>query len=286
MPVHRAVVFSDVDRIGVDPDAASFAAVPAALAVLARHQVAFVLCSSKTRAELEWIQQALGIRHPFIAENGAAVFVPPGYFPFGVPDTRDVAGYETVEFGSPYGHVVETLHGNAKRLRVEIIGFSDMSVEEVATDCGLPLMQARLAKLREYDEPFRVLDADLRLRKRLIKALLARGLGCTNDGRYEHVGAPVDRGVGVGLLCALYGKAFGAVSTVGLGQTLNDVPMLRRVDAPFVVRTEEVGASLHLVTSVPTAKLTGGVGWVESILEVARAVEQGGNMDVTQGRGH
>jgi hypothetical protein len=33
-----------------------------------------------------------------------------------------------------------------------------MSVEEIAADSALSLEQAALAKQREYDEPFRILD--------------------------------------------------------------------------------------------------------------------------------
>jgi len=41
-----------------------------------------------------------------------------------------------------------------------------MSVEEAAQDCKLPPMDARLAKLREYDEPFRILGSSPGTRSR------------------------------------------------------------------------------------------------------------------------
>src|SRR6185503_17372638 len=84
------VVFSDPDQRAVGEAAR-------ALAALGRAAVSLVLCSSKTRAEVETIQQALGIHHPFVCESGAATFVPAGYFPFDVPQARDLAGYQAVE---------------------------------------------------------------------------------------------------------------------------------------------------------------------------------------------
>src|SRR6185503_14509293 len=62
-------------------------------------RVPIVLCSSRTRAEVEAIQQRLGIRHPFVCERGAAAFVPAGYFDFSIAGSRDVAGYHALEFG-------------------------------------------------------------------------------------------------------------------------------------------------------------------------------------------
>jgi mannosyl-3-phosphoglycerate phosphatase len=159
-----------------------------------------VFCSTKTRAELELRQLELGISHPFIAENGAAVFVPRGYFGFAVPNATEMVGYEAVLFGRPYAEVVETLRWIAEWQGVDIIGFNDMSVDAVATDCGVSLMQARLAKLREFDEPFRLLTDDPDARHRLFKALRSARLGCTHGTRYHHAGAPVDWRAGVDLL--------------------------------------------------------------------------------------
>ena len=45
-----------------------------------RPGVPLVLCSSKTRAEIEAIQRRIGIADPYITENGGAIVAPPGYF--------------------------------------------------------------------------------------------------------------------------------------------------------------------------------------------------------------
>ena len=53
-----------------------------------------------------------------------------------------------------YGGVREV----AAAERVRVVGFSDMTVGDVAEECGLPVLDAQLAKLREFDEPFRLLE--------------------------------------------------------------------------------------------------------------------------------
>ena len=165
------IVFTDVDGCLVDHSTYSFQEAAGTLARREARGVPVVLCSSKTRAEIERLQQELGTAHPFISENGGAVFVPDGYFPFDLPGAKRIGGHDAIELGRPYAEVVELLRRAATKAGVSVIGFSDMTVSEVAQDCGLSLPAARLAKLREYDEPFRILDGDPVGKARLFRGL-------------------------------------------------------------------------------------------------------------------
>jgi mannosyl-3-phosphoglycerate phosphatase len=256
-PHSLLVVFSDVDGVLGDLHGRAFVEAAKTLKPLGRDHVPLVLCSSKTRAEIEAIQQELGIKHPFVCESGGAVFIPRGYFGFDVPGARDLAGYQAVEFGRPYAEVVQTLQRTADRLAIEIIGFSDMSVEEVAHDCQLSLLQARLAKLREYGERFRVLDSDEPTRNRLVRALKAARLRCVTGERFDHVGAPVDNSIGVNMLGGFYQHADGGVLTVGIADPKADENLLPRVN--------------RRVSVVDDHPANGGVdvvSWAEAIVDI------------------
>jgi len=221
--------------------------------LLRESRIPLILCSGRTRAELEHVRRAIGVADPFICEHGAAVFVPRGYFG---PDDRlagrCIAGYRALEFGRPHRQVVETLHRIADRMGIDIVSFSEMSVHEVAADCGQPLLQAQLAKLRDYEEPFRLLFDSVAGRARLCRALHAADVGCVSDGRYDYAGAPVDLGVGMQWLTISYRRMLGDVSTIGIGDKLHHVPLLRRVDVPVVVARDESITS-RLLAAVPRA---------------------------------
>lgn len=243
--------------------------------MLRRDHIVLVLCSSRTRAELEVCQQLLGIAHPFICESGAAVLIPHRFFSFDVPCDRDLAGHHVIEYGKPYREVVETLHRTAQRLGIGVVGFSDMSTEQVATECDLSLPQARLAKLREYDEPFRVADADDAARDRLLKALSTSRLTCTHRGTYDHVGAGADKGACAGLLTALFRRAFGPVISVGLGDVTNSAALLRRVKVPVVVESEDIMSRPRLLPRVPRVRLTAEVEtWIDAIAAISRQARE------------
>jgi mannosyl-3-phosphoglycerate phosphatase len=271
---HRPlIVFSEVDGV-FDHASSSVDSAARRLTWLTRNHVPLVLCSSKTRAELEHISQRLGLSHPFICESGSAVFIPKGYLGFAVRDGREVAGYTVVEFGRSYAEIVDILRSTAECQRIRIRGFSEMSVEEVARETGLSLLEARLAKLREYGECFRVLDPDPAARPRLFKALHTAQVLCTmTDRLYNHAGAAVDHRLGVSLLCRLYRRACGDVVSVGFAQPKYEGNLLQLVDIPIVVRGRDMSIVARVTEGSSAAEVVeiDGVGaWVDTIVELVQ----------------
>jgi len=269
-PKTLPVVFTDLDGTLLDHHTYSFAGAGEALALLHRRHIPLILCSSKTRAELELLQLDLRVgQHPLISENGGGIFVPRGYFRFAIEGARLLSGYEVIEFGLPYSRLVESLQRAAQAQRVRVVGFSDLSAEEIAAECGLSLLEARLAKLRDYDEPFRIPGADPAARSHLLTALHRDGLRCTRGGRYHHLTGRNDKGRAIRALKALYQKAGHRVLAIGLGDGLNDLPMLREMDIPIVVPNPAAGATERLLEKVPSALLapaTGSLGWNQAVL--------------------
>jgi mannosyl-3-phosphoglycerate phosphatase family protein len=251
------VVFSDVDRVLQCPGTQPWTRAAKALKRLESASVPLILCSLHTRAEIERIQQELGIHHPFVCESGGAAFLPSGYFEFHVQSARDVAGYQAIEFGRSYSDVVRTLRRTADRLRIDIVVFSDMSVEDVARECDQPLLQARLAKLREYSERFLVLDSVEKTRKRLFGALKSEGLRCIPLERYDQVGGPADSSAGVNLLRTLYERARGPVIAVGLSDTAADDSFLDVADRRVMVSDDN-----------PAKRAIDVVDWAEAIVDI------------------
>ncbi len=277
------VVFADVDQGFLA--SGSSAATSEGEELLAREHVNLVLCSSMTRAELEVCQQGLGIRQPFICESGAAVLVPHEYFPFDVPCDRELPGFHVMEFGRPYSEIVALLHRASMRLGIPVIGFSDLSIEQVADQCQLTLSQARLAKLREYNEPFRLVNPARDAHDRLWKALRAVRLDRVHRASYEHVGASIDKRTSVDMLISFYRRAFGAVVTVGLGNGANSSAIFHRVTVPVVAGAAAAlpGTSSQWRISRLDVAIDRGP-WMETIIELARRarVERSGTANVSR----
>jgi hypothetical protein len=145
----------------------------------------------------------------------------------------------------------------------------------VATEFDLPLLQARLAKLRDYSEPFRVVDANPGAVARLMKSLRAAGLECASRGRYHYVGA-IHREAAGRYLRGLYERAFGEVLTLAFVDHRSALWLLRQVDLPLVMRSGASDEAALLLADVPAARIsvTDSVGaWASAILELAGAAQ-------------
>jgi mannosyl-3-phosphoglycerate phosphatase len=240
------VAFVDIDVVPAPP-AEGRGALARMLEMLARERITLIFCSQRTRAQVESTRQAFGIFHPFVTESGGAVFLPERYFGSRVENTRSVGGYEAIEFATHYDVIVEALRRAADRLGIGVLGFSDMSVEQVARECGLSLLEARLAKLREYGEPFRLLSANPVAERRLFRLLESTGVNCRRGGDFHMATAATGPQAAIALLATLYRVAFGSVLTAAAGEGIGRSDLLPFVDAPFdpiVLNQEDPSAGL------------------------------------------
>ena len=168
----------------LDRETYDFAPAQPALDALREAQVPLVLCSSKTRAEMEPLAVAIGVPGPLVVENGGAV----------------VTGSSVLLMGTPREQLLAELPAVAREAGVRVRPFAEMSVGEVVALLGLPPEQAVLAMRREYDEPFVVEDPpgrDLEVDARLDRAARGRGLRATHGGRVHHLTGPADKGQAV-----------------------------------------------------------------------------------------
>lgn len=261
---HNVLVFSDLDGTLLDPVSYSFAAALPALDVLRAQGIALVLCSSKTRAEMMLYRQRLNNSHPFIVENGGAVYVPSGYFAAPIDGDRTVPGYECIVLGTPHAEIRRQFVALRAQTGARVRGFSDMDVAEIAALTWLDTEQAALARQREFDEPF-VFDgpADASF----LQAIERVGLNWT-EGRLHHILGRHDKGRAVRLLTALYELERGPMTTLGLGDGANDLPMLQAVNHAVLVRHPDglAGASLQLA-GLTTTQQPGPGGWNEAVLD-------------------
>lgn len=259
------VLFTDLDGSLLDERTYSPDPAREALIRIRELRLPLVFCTSKTRAEVEQWRTALSNSHPFIAENGGAIFVPHGYFPadFGAQSQREA--YLVYEFGAPYNTLVDTLDEASRETGCRVQGFHSMSPEEVSRRYGLSPDQARLAKAREYDEPFEILDPS---GSELLAAIAARGRHWTRGGRLYHITGHGSKARSVTFLADCYRRTFEDIITVGLGDGLNDLDFLSCADVPIIIQSS---AAPEMSSVLPRARVTarpGPEGWNRAVLEV------------------
>ena len=228
----KIVIFTDLDGTLLD-EKYGYQNIKPIISQLLALNVSIVFCTSKTKAEIKFYMEEMGMNEPFIAENGAAIFIPKGYFPLNYAYTRETSSHYIIELGVPYSIVREKLAKVRMMTATDIVGFGDMPSEEIAKDTELSLDLAKLAKKREYDEPFRIVDGN---EKKVLSAIKREGLNYIRGAKYFHVLGNSDKGKAVTILKDLYSQMFGEIVTFGVGDGPNDVEMLKVVDTPFLIR--------------------------------------------------
>ena len=260
----RTIIITDLDGTLLDPATYSFKPALPALSLIQARNIPLILCSSKTRAEMEGIRRQLNNSHPFVTENGGGIFIPHGYFPV-TPDAVESGGYRLITLGTPYAEIRKRFVRLREQLGIKVRGFADMTAGEVAALTGLPHDEALLAMQRDFDEPFVFEGAP---DGRFLRAIEASGLSWT-EGRIFHIMGRHDKGRAVSLLRSLFEKKSGAVASIGLGDSLNDLPLLQAVDRPVLVRHEDGSFDSRIaVGGLIKTQLPGPAGWNEAVLQL------------------
>ena len=263
-----ALVVSDLDGTLLHQETYSFDEALPGIASLKERQIPVILVSSKTRAEIEPIREALGLEDPFVVENGGAAYIPRGAFEAAV-GVRDSSGrYDVVRWGTPYEQVVATLEDVRKTTGTPLTGFHDVDAERVASVTGLSLYEARRAKEREFDEPFWIEEEDDPRSRKALEMLASGSLTVTRGGRFYHVMGGCDKGRAVRELLRLYRSGGGEVASAGVGDAENDLPFLREVDRAYVVASNgDDTAALRRALPEATEVGPAPAGWMEAITD-------------------
>jgi mannosyl-3-phosphoglycerate phosphatase len=267
----KLVIFTDLDGCLLDSKTYTFGPAQAALRLIKEKKIPLVLVSSKTRVEIEEYRRRLKNNHPFVSENGGAVFIPKGYFSFDFPYEREWEEYFVLELGTFYPQIIRALEFIKKETGIRIRGFHDLSEKDLASLSGLNREEAALAKKREYDEPFLIEGGEKEKEVEIVqKKIRERGLNYVWGGRFHHILGKNDKGKATQILKDLYKKEFSSTWTVGVGDSLNDLPMLSAVDHPMFLKAEEDLSEISPVKNLVLLEGTGPQAWNEAILNILR----------------
>jgi mannosyl-3-phosphoglycerate phosphatase len=258
------LIFTDLDGTLLERETYSWKPAEPALRGAEKAGIPVIFCTSKTRTEIEYYRKQIKNRHPFIPENGGAIYIPRGYFRHEPPDARKTRKYLIIELGTPYRELREALK-SMQRKGLKVRGFSDMSVLELRRLSGLSLRQAYLARKREYDEPFMLEEP--RQEPRVLEMIKKRGLQYFRGTRFCHILGNNDKGLAVKILTDIYQQeADMPLVTLGIGDSPNDFPMLRAVHVPYLVKGHD-GKYASRSPAFLRADGAGPHGWKSAVLD-------------------
>lgn len=272
MLLPKIIVFTDLDGTLLDLMTYSAEHSAAALKKLQQAGIPVVFCSSKTRVEQEVYRQECAVNDPFIVENGSAILVPEDYFSFDFPFQRKKGNYKVIELGSRIGEIKSAIESVRFSVREDFLGYADLELGEVMQLTGLDEASAKRATEREYSETILKGDTSSAAFQRFGLQLARFGFSCVSGGKFHTIMAKgSNKGRAVKILADLYRRQFPHIRTVGIGDSANDMPMLRAVDKPYLVQKPDGSWQEISFEGIEKINSVGPKGWsvvADQILEL------------------
>lgn len=269
MKIPDFIVITDLDNTLLDKENYDFSPAIPALEELKRRRIPVIFCTSKTIGETLYFQHRMGIDDPFVVENGGAAYIPRVFWLRHGKEEVDSEYYELV-----LGVRAELLHGFLRQFSEEygtrIVSFLDLTPEEVAKETNLPLQLAILAREREFDLPF-IFEGSEADFAELSRRAKQEGLLLQRGGRFHHISGPHTKADALRVLFKTMGDEFEKSFKIGLGDSPNDLEMLKSVDLPIIVSGKDNPYLEYLQQALPDAKIyseRGPFGWNRAILDI------------------
>ncbi|MFT4809821.1 MAG: mannosyl-3-phosphoglycerate phosphatase [Paraglaciecola sp.] len=264
------LVFTDLDGTLLDHHTYSFAPALPMLHKLDSINIPVIPNTSKTFAELTELCKQIGLKGPFIVENGAAIYIPINYFNTQPSDTITKNGYWVKEFSKPREHWLSLIEELKSTFEGEFNQFFNMSDKEIIAVTGLSSKQAKLSAAREYGEPILWLGSEI-TKNKFVEAIKELGVTPLQGGRFLHLSGECDKGKALVWLTQQFQKEREVknCTSIALGDGDNDVAMLEAAD--IAVQILSPANALPLLTKqtvVYTSQTYGPSGWTECLEQI------------------
>lgn len=268
-PIHF-LIFTDMDGSLLDHYTYTFEPAKPLLLKLEQLTIPVIPVSSKTKAELQHIQHELNNTHPFIIENGAAIYIPKQYFQQQPNDTFEDGDFWVKAFVEPR----ETWQRIIAELSDEF-GNSFKTFEQIGIDGIIEMTQldhdaAVRASQRQFGEPVAWYGSEHQKQK-FIQALTKAGAHVLHGGRFMHVSGECNKGLALKWLAEQY-QLFNKQSsfiTIAAGDSHNDQAMLEQADETLIIRSPvHEPPAITKQHKVYISDAMGPEGWVEGITHI------------------
>ena len=266
----KILLFTDLDGTLLDHHTYSYRQADEALALVRKRDVSLVLCSSKTKEEIEIYRKRLSNSEPFISENGGAIYIPKQYKNVTEKCNKNDKDYFIIEIGTHYDKLIGAFEKIKRKSGVNTKGINELTLDEVVQLTELSEDEATLALKREYTLPFVVYDGGGEVRS-IKEEIAISGLNYTEGAKFMYLMGENDKGKAVKILADIYRRNYPEteITTVGIGDSLNDLPMLEVVDRPFLVKKVSGNYDERIkVENLVFADGIGPVGWNKVILQL------------------
>tara|TARA_R110001592_G_scaffold362313_1_gene675740 strand:- start:13780 stop:14643 length:864 start_codon:yes stop_codon:yes gene_type:complete len=270
----HTLIFTDLDGSLLDHFNYEVEPAEQLLNSLEAQDIPVIFTTSKTFDEVLALRTQLGNHHPFIVENGAAIYLPKNYFPenhsseFSESSHPD---YLKVSLSEDRAYWLKLLQGKKPHYINQFRHFYEMGSSGIARATGLSEEQAVLANRREYSEPI-LWMGDKNKKIQFINEMRQSGANIEEGGRFLHLIGHCNKGKALTFLLDIFQQQqVKPILSIALGDGKNDVPMLAAAEEAILIRSP-----VHPFPDIPNQTHIlktdhhGPHGWVEGITKILK----------------
>tara|TARA_Y100000589_G_scaffold330648_1_gene380948 strand:- start:3941 stop:4738 length:798 start_codon:yes stop_codon:yes gene_type:complete len=254
-------VVSDVDGTLMDH---SYNLTPAVETInwLKTMSIPVILCTSKTAAEVKIIRKELDLKDPFIVENGAAIY-----------GEYDNGKEWEIILGDSYNSLEQVLRNLSEQINFCLRPLNSLSDKEATLLTGLKGESLTLMRDRHWSMPFlnppENIEEELKILCKDLNVDIFRG------NRMSHLlSKKSNKGKAIKTLIKFSKNK--NVRIIGLGDSPNDLPLLKNADFKIVISSVN-GPNLKLLDELNdsnfiVSKKPHGYGWREEVIKVVTSL--------------
>ena len=244
------LIFTDLDASLLDHETYSFEEALPALQLIKDKEIPLILSSSKTYEEMIHIRKKLNNKDPFIYENGSGI-----YFK-----------NKKVSLGANYNEIQSLL--SKLKQQFTFLSFTDIGPQGIQKETGLDINASIRASQREFTEPIIWKDSIQKLNK--FKTLVCKeNLIILQGGRFLTISSPQTKGDALLWIKKEYEDLSNKkIITLGLGDSENDINMLKKVDKAVIIRhPTQPPPKITMHSSIIITDEIGPKGWNKAIID-------------------
>ena len=247
-------VVSDVDGTLMDH---SYNLTPAkeTIKTLQGLSIPVILCTSKTASEVKAIRKQLNLKDPYIVENGAAIY------------GESLGKFNgKIILGEKYEVLEEILSSISSLVNYDLVPLNNLSDKDATELTGLKGNSLILMRDRHWSMPF--LNPPNCLEEKIYKCCKIFKVQIFKGNRMSHLlSVNSDKGKAINAL-KKYSKNPN-IKIIGLGDSPNDLPLLRNSDFRIVIPGVD-GPNSNLIDQLKDYEFTlalepNGYGWKNEI---------------------
>jgi len=264
------LVFTDLDGTLLNHHDYSFEDAKEAIDYLKKKNIPLIIVTSKTFSEVRILQDEIGIKCPFIVENGAGIYIPPDEIL-----TQGIMPHQNrhIQISQAQSYLEIRLFFKVLQKDHDIRGFGDMDKNEVMILTGLSEENVLHAMRRDFTEPFIIgEDVDILRIKDLANGV---GLDIVRGGRFYHlISKGQDKAKAMKHLTHLYEERLNKELTmIALGDSSNDFTMLEAADIGVLIQLYDGEYADIECTGIECKNIQksthpGPKGWNKALLEI------------------